>query len=112
MSIGESGRRSVPRPQFTPRLGDGVVVIVVVYVDCGVVDFMLDAVIVFNWSFAEVLGRCFFFVFFGSVRLSSCLSMYFLFLELFAVASSVCFYRHFYDTCCLCLPLGAQSPTV
>lgn len=95
MGIDESGRRCVPRPQFTPRLGDGVVVIVVVYVDCGVVDFMLDAVIVFNWSFAEVLGRCFFFVFFGSARLSSCLSMYFLFLELFAVASSVCFYRHF-----------------
>lgn len=60
MGIDESGRRCVPRPQFTPRLGDGVVVIVVVYVDCGVVDFMLDAVIVFNWSFAEVLGRCFF----------------------------------------------------
>lgn len=35
------------------------------------------------------------FFFFGSVRLSSCLSMYFLFLELFAVASSFCFYRHF-----------------
>lgn len=112
MGIDESGRRCVPRPQFTPRLGDGVVVIVVVYVDCGVVDFMLDAVIVFNWSFAEVLGRCFFCLLW--IRPSVKLSVY-----VFSIFRIVCcclfglfLSSFFYDTCCLCLPLGAQSPTV